>query len=323
MIWARVPNLLPFYNIHAERIAAGMSLRDEEWEDLFYKFKDKELIPFLGAGASASNIPLGSEIALKWAQEYGYPLNDSQQLARVAQFVAIKEGDMHPKRVLSRLLRSIQPPDFRSEKFKNTPHALLADLNLPIYMTTNYDKFLETALESRGKAPVSEFCRWNKFAEAGGIASIFDRGTTYTPTVSHPLVYHLHGILEMPQSMVLTEDDYIDFSVNLSGDENVIPQAIRRILATSSLLFIGYSITDITFRIIFRGIIKYLGERYQLPSIAVMIPPTGADDDDHLKAREYLEVYTKKMFNTRIYWGNAADFSVELRGRWNEFIRQK
>jgi hypothetical protein len=51
---------------------------------------------------------------------------------------------------------------------------------------------MEVALKSRGKDPVSEFCRWNKLGDAGGITPILD-GVQYTRTESRPLVYNLHG----------------------------------------------------------------------------------------------------------------------------------
>ncbi len=42
-------------------------------------------------------------------------------------------------------------PNFLSDKFKKSPHPNLAELNLPIYITTNYDFFMEKALNSMGK----------------------------------------------------------------------------------------------------------------------------------------------------------------------------
>ena len=41
----------------------------------------------------------------------------------------------------------------------------------------------------------------------------------YKPSQDKPLVYHLHGELNNPQSMVLTETDYLDFLINLSKEE--------------------------------------------------------------------------------------------------------
>lgn len=137
-----------------------MSLSDEDWDELLYAIKDQKCTPFIGAGACASWLPLGSEIARDWARKYDYPLGDSHQLARIAQFLAIKEDDdMYPKNILNRILKEKRPPDFRLDEHRNTPYAVLADLNLPIYITINYDHFMEAALKSRGKDPVSEFCR--------------------------------------------------------------------------------------------------------------------------------------------------------------------
>jgi hypothetical protein len=301
-----------------------MGLSDEDWEELLYAIKDNKCTPFIGAGACAPWLPLGSEIARDWASKHAYPLADLHQLARVAQFLAIKEDDdMYPKKILNRILKEKRAPDFRLEEHRNTPYAVLADLNLPIYITTNYDHFMEAALKSKGKDPVSEFCRWNKVGEASGITSVFDREKQYMPTEARPLVYHLHGIIDKPQSMVLTEDDYIDFIVALSSNNDIIPPAIRRLMATSSLLFIGYSLEDINFRTIFRGIVDNIGARYQLASMAVLLTPSGVVEDKQNEAQKYLERYTRKMFNIRVYWGTANEFSSELRKRWNEFISRE
>jgi hypothetical protein len=57
--------------------------------------------------------------------------------------------------------KEIQSPDSSSKKNGNNPYAVLADLNIPICITTNYNHFMEAVLNIKGKDPVSEFCRWN------------------------------------------------------------------------------------------------------------------------------------------------------------------
>jgi SIR2-like domain len=69
---------------------------------------------------------------------------------------------------------------------------------------------------SRGKSPDSEYCRWNQAIEYAGGSSVFDN-SEYRPTEYKPLVYHIHGTVDIPQSLVLTERDYIDFIINLSN----------------------------------------------------------------------------------------------------------
>jgi SIR2-like domain len=301
-----------------------LSLREADWEDLLKAVKRRQCTPFIGAGASVPWVPLGSEIAYEWAKEYGYPLEDSSQLARVTQFMGIDRGwEMFPKNELSEKLAKINPADFSDVRNKNTPHAVLASLNLPVYITTNYDKFMEAALVSQRKDPDTEYCRWNQAIEFAGVSSVFDN-PEYRPSEYKPLVYHIHGTIDVPQSMVLTERDYIDFIINLSKDEKLLPTLIRKALAATSLLFIGYSLEDINFRIIFQGIMSIVKSPFQLPSIAVQLPPSLTKDDGFSEAKRekalrYLDDYTKNMFKVRVYWGDAKEFAEELHRRWEGY----
>jgi hypothetical protein len=302
-----------------------MGLSDEDWEELLYAIKDQKCTPFIGAGACAPWLPLGSEIARDWASKYDYPLGDSYQLARIAQFLAIKEdNDMYPKNILSRLIKEKRPPDFRLDKQRNTPYSVLADLNLPIYITTNYDKFMEAALQSRGKDPVSEFCRWNedlyRYVTKAGLISIFDKEKEYTPSSERPLVYHLYGVYDQASTMVLTEKDYIDFVISLNkGDEKIsLPTVVRIALARTPLLFVGYRLEDISFRVIFQGVTSFLGVKRPNISVAVQLPPIFSEEKKE-KAQEYLTQYTKNMFEINVYWGNTDEFVKELRERLDNF----
>ena len=318
-----------------------MSLKDNDWDDLLESIKEKKCTPFIGERACAPWLPFGRDLASKWADEHGYPLEDSYQLSRVAQFLAIEEGDNnHPKHILRKHLEKVEPPNFSLEEHRKTPYSVLADLNLPVYITTNHDLFMEAALKSKGKAPVSDFCLWNKdlrsLAKTAEIFSVFERGSKYRPTPSSPLVYHLYGLYclsvqyrpndrdiqddkDIPQSMVLTEKDYIDFVINLNKeDEKIIfPPVIRQALAMTSLLFIGYSLDDISFRVIFQGVVS-LQASMRKTSIAVQFPPRIAYNKPD-QARKYLDQYTKDMFKVHVYWGDASEFSKELRQRWDNF----
>jgi len=121
-------------------------------------------------------------------------------------------------------LARIYIPDFRLAEFRNTPPAVLADLNLPIYITTNYDHFIEEALKSRGKEPISDFCRWSEdlieYAFENEVNSkLYDKDADYKPTPKNPLVFHLYGDIDHPSSIVLTKKDYDDFVIFLNTRE--------------------------------------------------------------------------------------------------------
>jgi hypothetical protein len=301
-----------------------MSLKDYHWDNLLTALYQKKCTPFIGAGASSQWLPLARDLSKGWAETYGYPLEDVFDLSRVAQFLELEYDDpLFPKNLLSQEIKKIEPPDFSLDENRNTVHALLADLNLPIYITTNYDHFMEKALESRGKEPVSEFCRWNNYALGSGISSVFDKSNKppYKPTLSQPLVYHLHGDIDIPPSMVLTESDYIEFLVKLNMDTTILPSTIQHTFA-STLIFLGYSLLDINFRIIFRGITNFIGSRYISSSVAVMRPPKNSLPTLE-KVQRYLDLYTKKMFNVEVFWGDVTTFSSELRQRLENFKKQQ
>ena len=69
-------------------------LEEDDWNLLLERIKDGNCTPFLGAGACSQKIPVGSQIASEWAKEYDYPMKDSDDLIRVAQFVAVMRDPM-------------------------------------------------------------------------------------------------------------------------------------------------------------------------------------------------------------------------------------
>ena len=116
----------------------------------------------------------------------------------------------------------------------------------------------------------------------------------------------------MPESLVLTEDDYLDFLVNISSDQALLPLRIQRALTGASLLFIGYRLADWSFRVLYRGLISSMEASLRRISVAVQLPPEDQD------VQNYLAEYFGNI-NVKVYWGTARDFSAELRERWEEF----
>lgn len=124
----------------------------------------------------------------------------------------------------------------------------------------------------------------------------------------------------MSQSLVLTEGDYLDFLIRLSRDQSLLPPPIRTALAGTSLLFVGYSLTDWNFRVLFRGLVGSLGASLGYTSIAVQLPPNLSQIDME-RARGYLNKYFDQLQQIRvsIYWGDVREFALELRQRWEKF----
>lgn len=253
-------------------------LTETDWGLLLRRIKDGKCTPFLGAGACVGTLPLGSDIARAWAQQHNYPLQDPGNLARVAQYLAVQYDPMFPKEeILQQFFKDAAPPDFMQP---DETHRVLADLPLPIYMTTNYDNFMVQALQERKKNPTRELCCWNNLLKEQ--PSIFSCNPSFEPTPAQPLVFHLHGHDGVPESLVLTEDDYLDFLVNTSRNLELLPHQIQRALSGSSLMFIGYSLEDWTFRVLFRGLVTATEPALRRISLTVQLQPPKLMGEVHL-----------------------------------------
>ena len=125
----------------------------------------------------------------------------------------------------------------------------------------------------------------------------------------------MHGHYKYVDSMVLTENDYFDFVVMMSRDQKLLPIRITKALTQSSLLFIGYSLNDPNFRVLFRGLIHPLAENRRL-SIAIQLLPSDIDAENLKAAQEYLTQYFDDI-NIKVFWGTAYDFAQTLWERWN------
>ena len=60
---------------------------------------------------------------------------------------------------------------------------------------------------------------------------------------------------------MLTEDDYFDFLIGVTANKDLIPKPVRRALADSALLFLGFQLDDWDFRVLFRSIAGQEGAR--------------------------------------------------------------
>jgi SIR2-like domain len=294
-------------------------LAESDWEVLMSRIKNSKCTPILGAGTSFPTIPLASELAKWMAEANKYPFlppevndedgNEKKQpkpldLAEVAQYIAVKYNDgIFPKEQIQKRFAETPPPDFTQP---NEPHGILAALNQSVYITTNYDNFMFEALRRQGKQPQRAVCLWNKQIE--GKWSIFKQNPEYTPTPDTPVVFHLHGHIEAPESMVLTEDDYLDFLVAVSQDRGLLPEPIVGALAKHSLLVIGYGLKDWNFRVLLRGIMATVQQSQQRLNVTVQFPP----DEPAKERMEYLTKYYDRFYKLTVCWDTASEFARRL-----------
>ncbi len=320
----------------------------EKWPALLRSIKRGQCTPILGPGLSEVILGSPREIAQRWAEAYHYPMapHERESLPQVAQYLTINQYQRAPYDELEEYLQTeIQtryadslPEDLRQgrpsleelveavgvklrQDYPLEPHEALAQLPLPLFITTNLDVLLASALRGAGKDPQVVLCPWNEYIEQ--VESIYDREPDYFPTPERPLVYHLFGRIDEPDSIVLTEDDYFDFLIGVTGNKDLIPTAVRRALADTALLFLGYQMDDWNFRVLFRSILSQQGggRRDRYAHIAAQIEPEEGRILEPERARRYLENYFSKGADISLYWGSPEDFIKELISKWNESSR--
>lgn len=299
----------------------GLSLREETWATVVDSIMSGECTPFLGAGLAVPYLPRGAALAASLAEQYSYPLDDVTNLARVTQYIASQYQPSYVKRrVCERLKEAQQKTTELLGGSLPQNHLTLARLGLPVYVTTNYDDYLERAVAAVGGVqPNVVLCRWSD-ALAGELPPYPKPGVA----AAAPTIFHLHGHMRTPNSILLTEDDYIDFTVSLARrvekKDPVIPFFVRQALGNTKLLFIGYSLEDWNFRVLMRYLMKQQGvlqhERYN--SISVQLSDPQMPPDRRRRAEEFLEAYLKTSSSIDVYWGDAHAFLTELVRRLQE-----
>lgn len=296
-------------------------LKDEDWVILVDRIKGKACTPFLGPGVCSDGFERRAAISQILAARYQYPLDDSGELERVSRFVSVKYNVDFARSRLLEEYDKFPTPNFKDE---SGPHGVLANLPIPVYITTTHDDFMMQALKKAEKDPHQELCRWKR--SINNDSDFLGEGKE--PTPANPIVFHLYGHPQTIdrstslESLVLTEDDYFEFLINVSGDDDAIPLRMRRAMAGTSLLFLGYRLDDWDFRVLFHLLLaKYLRVSADRTHVAVQVPIDEAKpEEQRKKVQDYLNRYiASKRLDIRVYWGTSQEFTADLKAKWEAF----
>ncbi len=313
--------------------------RMEKWPTLLQSIEKKRCTPILGPDLTESLLGSRREIARRWAETYHFPMapHEREELPQVAQYLAIDQDPMFPRNSLLDYLRqelwrrygdklsdSLQDASLNElisavgeQHLEHDPtqsYRMLAELPFSIYINTNPSTLLANALSAAGKEPQVELCRWNDYID---YPSIYDDDPDYQPDEKRPLVYHLFGSFQDLESLILTEDDYFDYLLGVARNNDLIPDVVRRALADTALLFLGFQMDDWNFRVLFRSIMSREGggRRRKYSHVAVQVNPEEGRILEPERARRYLEKYFQEA-HISIYWGSSDDFVQELHRHW-------
>ncbi len=205
-------------------------------DDLVASYRERNVILFVGAGVSKNlGLSTWSELIDHIADELGYDpeiyksFGDSLALA---EYYRIKTGSIGP-------LRSWMDTNWHSANVdlqSSEIHKFIANSKFPMVYTTNYDRWLEKSYELYDK-------KYTKIAGVSDIAKIKE-GVTQ--------VIKFHGDFDNDDTIVLDESSYyerLEF-------ETPLDIKLRSDVLGKSVLFIGYSLTDVNLRFLFYKLAK-------------------------------------------------------------------
>lgn len=203
------------------------------------------------------------------------------------------------------------------------PLSLLAKLKLPIYITTSPFDFLERALVAERRQPRTQVCFWSE-EPATYVDESHRTDYDFRPTPEAPLVYHLFGLEAYPESMVLNEDNYLDFLAKLSADMNqkrpLLPLYLRKAITQSSLVLLGYRLRDWDFRVMYRGLINETPATLRTFNLAIQLSPEKQNRAVSAeRIRNYLETYFCGA-NFTVEWSSAERFMETLWEAWQRWL---
>ncbi len=185
---------------------------EETARELSQAVRNRRLALFCGAGVSkGSGLPTAKEFmgdqglgSLPWERASTVLTNQKSFKYKFKQ----KFGD-----------KSLKP---------SRVHRLLAALDAPYYVTTNYDLLLEQALADIKSVAVAGI---GTVKSEGDLPGIYDHRN---------LVIKLHGDVENDQLLIFDSSQYMD----RWRSPNLVDALVSHLFATHSILFVGYSLTD-------------------------------------------------------------------------------
>ncbi|MEZ4886640.1 MAG: SIR2 family protein [Chitinophagales bacterium] len=212
-----------------------------------------KLVIFAGAGISKdSGVPMWGELVKELKED-----SDIEDWENDYQVIPQLYKNDRTIKEYNEKIRSILK--YKQTHF-NSIHKAIVKLNPLHIITTNYDDLLEQAV----KEDASSYYIVKK-----------DKDLPYSATSN--LLIKMHGDLE-ELNMVLTEEDYIDYSKNFP----LIESFIRGIFASKVVLFVGFSFSDNNLKTIIQRIRHILQGDFQ-PAYLLCLDELSYQRKEYLK----------------------------------------
>ncbi len=302
----------------SEEREEGMErLSEQEWNRLIQVIRRNTCILVLGPGVAVTpDCPplkgdsgltdgLVESIALQMGEE---GVCQAEKLTHIAQLYC-----QHPQ--FSRLDLEMTVCDYYRPHYERTTplHLALAQLPFTLCVTTTFDRFLFNAFRSIGKQPVCHYYHFRKSDRRSPLSQI---EPSFLEKPDHPVIYNLYGSCDDETSLVLSENDLLEFLVNVVRGEPPLPDFIKARFSNRgvSFLFLGFGFRHWYMRILLHILQAH---RHQNPSLAVEDTRFFSHPE-----KEQIVVFFQNEHRIHFRWEGWESFAVELQKRYAASLPQ-
>jgi hypothetical protein len=185
-------------------------------------------------------------------------------------------------------------------------HTVLAQLEqVKIIITSNYDNLLEQEISVYGRKLTRHV-----YNPRNPRTGHFDFTTFLEP--DDIVLHKMHGTVEEPGSMVISQSDYIYYLANLTDMDRGMPEYFRKIMIPQcTLLFLGYSLEDWNFRVIWEGVLSGYAHRNLRKNAYALVKNPGHFQKKYWARR-----------NIDIFHQDLTEFAIQLAGHFKLDIPQ-
>lgn len=181
-----------------------------------------KLVIFAGAGVSVdSGAPLWSETKIEILESLGLLESTDAEAPVIGQWLFNERGEKEYNDKLRKIIgyhNGLQPNPLHHQLLRLRPRHLI---------TTNYDDFLEQAMDKYQKNSV------------GKTYAIIRRDEDLPYAIKDEYIIKMHGDWDL-MNFVFKEDDYLNYSKNFP----LIESFVKGIFSSHVVLFIGFSFSD-------------------------------------------------------------------------------
>jgi TIR domain-containing protein/SIR2-like protein len=250
-------------------------MKERHWNSLVTSLRHGQCILVLGSEIPVPVLGDGVGVVDALTRKLSAELEDDNRrvigytLAAVAQQFEDTEG------FGSNALRALAEKFYKN--YADVPsavHRALASLPFLLILTTCHDALLFEALQAAGKKPLKQ--RYDVRGDGRDNSNFFLPGSPESP-----IIYHMFGDVEEPRSLILSENDLLDFLIAIVSERPPLPNSLVRALKRpgQSFLFIGLGVKQWYLRVLLKVIVRTL-ELHRTASAIATEPLKGLSEVD-------------------------------------------